>query len=162
MQLREPAHGGGEDAIFRREGEYWTIGFAGVVVRLRDATGLRYLDHLLRHPGQMFHVVELTRVTGGAGPRRPERDEADRTERARKAVTNRIRQTVTRIRAANELLGLHLDNAVHTGVRCGYTPDRPIPWEQAPGETPVAAPDVQGTCAPRSGGSAAATAGRSR
>ena len=35
-----------------------------------------------------------------------------------KAVTNRIRQTVERIRAVHAALGLHLGNAVHTGTRC--------------------------------------------
>ena len=52
-----------------------------------------------------------------------------KAERARKAVTNRIRQAVVRIGAAHERLGLHFANAVHTGSRCAYTPDRPTPWE---------------------------------
>jgi hypothetical protein len=45
--------------LFRREGEYWTVVFDGVVVRLRDAKGLRHLARLLAHPGREFHVVEL-------------------------------------------------------------------------------------------------------
>ena len=50
-------------------------------------------------------------------------------ERTRKAVTNRIRQAVVRIGAVHERLGLHFANAVHTGSRCAYTPDRPTRWE---------------------------------
>jgi hypothetical protein len=46
----------------------------------------------------------------------------------RKAVTNRIRQTVARIWVVHDALGLHLGNAVHTGTRCVYTPDRPVRW----------------------------------
>jgi tetratricopeptide (TPR) repeat protein len=45
--------------LFRREGEYWTISYEGVVVRLRDAKGLRYLARLLTHPGREFHAVDL-------------------------------------------------------------------------------------------------------
>jgi hypothetical protein len=37
---------------FRREGEYWTIAYEGLVFRLRDTKGLRYLELLLRQPGQ--------------------------------------------------------------------------------------------------------------
>jgi hypothetical protein len=50
--------------LFRREGEYWTIGYEGAVVRLRDAKGLRHLARLLADPGREFHVVDL------AGPTR--------------------------------------------------------------------------------------------
>ena len=45
--------------LFRREGDYWTIAFAGKVVRMRDAKGLGYLARLLRHPHREFHVLEL-------------------------------------------------------------------------------------------------------
>jgi hypothetical protein len=37
---------------FRCEGEVWMIGFAGRVVRLKDAKGFRYLVRLLRHQGR--------------------------------------------------------------------------------------------------------------
>jgi tetratricopeptide (TPR) repeat protein len=45
--------------VFAREGEYWTVVFDGRVSRLRDAKGLHYLDHLLRHPGEEFHALAL-------------------------------------------------------------------------------------------------------
>ena len=48
--------------VFRREGDYWTIVYDAAVVRLRDAKGLRYLEPLLRQPGQSFHVAELARL----------------------------------------------------------------------------------------------------
>ena len=122
--------------LFRREGDYWTIAYEGSVVRLKDAKGLHYLGQLLRHPGRAFEVVELKMlVADGArltpGRRAPSVDPGggDAAERARKAVTNRIRQAVVRIGAAHERLGLHFANAVHTGSRCAYTPDRPTPWE---------------------------------
>jgi hypothetical protein len=105
---------------FRREGEYWTIEYAELVVRLRDTKGLRYLGHLLHHPGRAFDVREL------AGVLKPRSDGA---ERMRKAVTNRIRQAVVRIGEAHQALGLHLGNTVHTGARCIYTPEGPARWE---------------------------------
>ena len=54
---------------------------------------------------------------------------ADPVERIRKAVTNRIRDSLDRIAAEHEALGRHLANAVHTGTFCSYTPERPAAWE---------------------------------
>ena len=60
--------------VFRREGEYWSISFAGDLLRLRDSKGLGYIARLLREPGQAVHVLELTgggdgrRLDGDAGP----------------------------------------------------------------------------------------------
>jgi hypothetical protein len=52
----------------------------------------------------------------------------DPVERIRKAVTNRIRDSLDRIAAEHETLGRHLANAIHTGTFCSYTPERPTPW----------------------------------
>jgi hypothetical protein len=47
---------------FRREGEYWTIAYAGVVVRLRDTKGLQYLGHLVASTcPTSVRVVDTTR-----------------------------------------------------------------------------------------------------
>jgi tetratricopeptide (TPR) repeat protein len=46
-------------SVCRREGEYWSIAFAGQAFRLKDVTGLHYLAHLLRNPGREFHVLDL-------------------------------------------------------------------------------------------------------
>jgi uncharacterized membrane protein len=54
-----------EQAIFYKEGEYWTIGRAGNAFRLKDTKGFGYLAHLLRHPAVEFHVLDL--VGGIAG-----------------------------------------------------------------------------------------------
>jgi non-specific serine/threonine protein kinase len=57
-------------AMFRREGEYWTIASGGRVMRLRDAKGLHYIAHLLAHPGREIFVGALVdlRVTHGRQP----------------------------------------------------------------------------------------------
>ena len=54
-----------QKGIFRKEGEYWTVGYGGKSFRLKDTKGLGYLAHLLRHPAVEFHVLDL--VGGIAG-----------------------------------------------------------------------------------------------
>src|SRR5579862_8660933 len=48
-----------EKSVFRKEGEYWTVGYGSNSFRLKDTKGLGYLAHLLRHPGVEFHVLDL-------------------------------------------------------------------------------------------------------
>src|SRR5215472_3587365 len=45
--------------LFRREGQYWTVCYQGLVARLTDAKGLRLLARLLADPGREFHAVDL-------------------------------------------------------------------------------------------------------
>src|ERR1700682_3541734 len=48
-----------QKGVFRKEGEYWTVGYGGKAFRLKDTKGLGYLAHLLRHPTAEFHVLDL-------------------------------------------------------------------------------------------------------
>src|SRR6266850_1815734 len=57
-------------ALFRKEGEYWTIAFEGSAFRLRDATGLRYVATLLGQPGREHHALDLASSTSSEGERR--------------------------------------------------------------------------------------------
>jgi non-specific serine/threonine protein kinase len=60
-----PAQGGERpEAIFRQEGEYWSIAWEGHVFRLGDAKGLHYIAQLLRNPRTEFHVLDLVRGSG--------------------------------------------------------------------------------------------------
>jgi tetratricopeptide (TPR) repeat protein len=52
--------------VFRREGDYWSVVFEGRTVRVRDLKGMRYLAHLLAHPGREFHVLDLVAAEGGS------------------------------------------------------------------------------------------------
>jgi hypothetical protein len=56
-------------AVFRKEGEYWTVGYVGKAYRLKDSRGLGYIAHLLRHPDVEFHVLDLY---GGIASQREE------------------------------------------------------------------------------------------
>ena len=49
---------------FRREGEYRTIVYDGIVTRLRDAKGMHFLTHLLAHPGEHVAAAQLIAATG--------------------------------------------------------------------------------------------------
>jgi AAA ATPase domain len=61
---------GAEAAVLRREGEFWTVGYAGETFRLRDVKGLRYLASLLASPGKDVHALELVNAAEGHGPDR--------------------------------------------------------------------------------------------
>jgi len=79
LPMDKAAEGAASWPVFRREGEYWSIAFAGEAFRLKDVKGLRYLAQLLRHPGREFHVLDLAAAgqvagTGGARPH-PARDD---------------------------------------------------------------------------------------
>ena len=53
--------------IFRREGEYWTLCLGHSLFRLRHSKGLALIAHLLHHPNQEFHVLDLdAEVNGGS------------------------------------------------------------------------------------------------
>jgi hypothetical protein len=75
-----PAATASDDAgVFRREGDVWTVTWAGRTVRLRHARGFAYLAVLLRHPDRELHATDIVRVAGGdevgEGPRsRPDRE----------------------------------------------------------------------------------------
>jgi tetratricopeptide (TPR) repeat protein len=96
-------------AVFRRQGDYWTVAYAGQTAHLRDMKGLHYLACLLRRPGREVHVLELVREAEGlptepvrglssgamleAGLRRSRLDEADRLfdPQAKAAYRRRLR-----------------------------------------------------------------------
>ena len=73
---REPATASSGFAIFRREGEFWTIAHNGATVRLRDAKGLRYLAYLLARPGERIHVYDLITAVDGSAAGAPSQDAA--------------------------------------------------------------------------------------
>jgi tetratricopeptide (TPR) repeat protein len=61
----------------RREGEFWTMGFDGKVVRLKDTVGMRHLAQLLAHPGREFLVTDLASSQNEVGSEMTRADGAD-------------------------------------------------------------------------------------
>lgn len=64
-------------------------------------------------------VAQLSSSAGFAGRTR---SFADQPERARVAVGKAIRRALARITEADAVIGEHLRQTVHTGVRCSYWP----------------------------------------
>jgi tetratricopeptide (TPR) repeat protein len=62
---RHPAQTSAVDAVFRREGEFWTIAYRGQMFRLRDVKGLGYIASLLAAGGREVHVLELVGAATG-------------------------------------------------------------------------------------------------
>ncbi len=184
-----------------REGQYWSLTYAGVVTRVRDSKGVRDIARLLAAPGRGVAAVDLVAadqppappgagstaaradlhheadtgvvldaaaraqyrarlieleddIADADGANDPERASRARTERdflvselraavglggrprhgndpaerARKAVTWRVRESISQIAAAHPALGHHLQRAVRTGSICVYDPDQPTQW----------------------------------
>lgn len=73
-----------------------------------------------------FLTRELAAAYGLGGRARTAGDTA---ERMRKAVTNRIKDSITKIERVHPTLGRHLTNAVHTGTFCSYSPETAVEWQ---------------------------------
>jgi hypothetical protein len=95
--------------LFCREGDYWSIAFAGHTLRLKDSKGLHYLSHLLRHPGQEFHALDLVQGGGLPHQERRTRDHGPATtdhplldRQAKAAYTRRLADLRDELREAEE------------------------------------------------------------
>ena len=62
-----PRWAGIDRAIFRRDGEYWTLGYGDKTVRLKHIKELAYIRYLLINPGADIHALELARIATPAG-----------------------------------------------------------------------------------------------
>ncbi len=200
-----PAGPGDSDRLapnsLAKEGEYWSVTYAGTVARVRDSKGLRDIARLLASAGRGVAAVDLIDaerplqegsgaaasarvgfgVEGDAGDvidaaaraayrarlaeleedigeadaandaeraaqarierefllkelraavglsGRPRRLQ-DPAERARKAVTWRVRESISHIERVHPALGRHLRRAVRTGAICLYDPADPTAW----------------------------------
>ena len=138
--------------VFRREGEYWTISYDGVICRLKDSKGLQLLAHLLCNPGQRVSALQLlsvaqalpretmAAVTAPAEMRAVAGPDGSAAERARVNVTRAIKGALHRIGAHHPTLRAHLSTTVRTGNACVYQPDPRVPvrWEILLVNTPFA------------------------
>jgi hypothetical protein len=95
---------------------------------LREAEHFRDVARAERARAEIdFLLRELSGAVGLGG-----RDRATATpsERARVAVTLRIREVLSRLRASNPTLGCYLATSIKTGRFCSYTPPPgpPVKW----------------------------------
>jgi AAA ATPase domain len=99
-------------AVFRREGEYWSIAFDGDAFRLKDSKGLHHLSVLLAAPGREIHALELvSAVHGHAANRtpadvelRPETGDGTRIldERAKAEYARRLQELESELAEAED------------------------------------------------------------
>src|SRR5262249_57032245 len=75
---------------------------------------------------QTFLTEELTAAYGF---RRQAHKTTDRHEQIRKNVTNRLRNTLQRVRTTPPSAWTHLRRSLKTGTFCSYTPVPPVTWE---------------------------------
>jgi hypothetical protein len=68
---------------------------------------------------------ELAAALGIGGRTRPQPDAG---ERARKAVTQRIRNSLKRLADVHPELAHHLERSLRTGRFCSYSPEQPTEW----------------------------------
>jgi hypothetical protein len=121
--------------VLRCEGEYWTLAFGGIVIRLRDTKGLRHLALLLRDPCKRIPARDLFLAANGrpSGAARlaVDADDAQHSDRYRLAVTKNIMAALKRIEAHHSSLGYHLRTTIKTGSECAYIPgqDMTIEWQ---------------------------------
>jgi hypothetical protein len=84
---------------------------------------LHRVERLHDERDALFH--ELAQAIGPGGRRRTLGSES---ERARKAVTGRIRDSISRIAQHHPALAAHLDSSISTGTSCRYEPAAPVHW----------------------------------
>lgn len=75
-------------------------------------------------------LAHLSQITGLGGRVRKANPVA---ERARKAVSARIRDTISKLGSHHPELGAHLQAAVSTGSTCSYEPAQPVIWSVSRG-----------------------------
>lgn len=116
IHVSRPAHG-----VWSLEDDHWTIEYAGVLVRLGDSKGLRYLSRLVRNPNVRFNALDLAEEHSAVGD----------AERARQAVRRALQSSIARIATAHPVLGEHLETTVRSGMWSLYAPDprAPVHWE---------------------------------
>ncbi|MEJ2853376.1 MULTISPECIES: hypothetical protein [unclassified Saccharothrix] len=76
LRLRFTGTAGTPVATLSREGDHWSLEWAGSVLRLRHCKGLSYLHALLSAPGTDLHALQLATA---ADPGTPHRDDPEPT-----------------------------------------------------------------------------------
>lgn len=117
--------------IIRREGEYWTIIYAGETCRLKDTNGLRFLAYQLHNPHEPVSCLEMDRASAGiespGGPTVNGHADHAARERARVNVTRALLGALKRIGEHHPELARHLEATLRTGAFCVYRPDPRVP-----------------------------------
>jgi hypothetical protein len=111
--------------VVRRDGEYWTLEFAGQACCLRDTVGMRHLAYLLVRPHRPIAAFEVEHGGASASDGTGAQPDVDAAawERARVNVTRALLAVMRRLQAHHPELERHLRATLQTGRYCQYTPD---------------------------------------
>jgi hypothetical protein len=101
--------------------------YQSLVEELEEAEGSGDPERVALLKDQIGHISAQLKSARGLGGKA--RKSADDRERARKAVTNRIKDSLKKIQKQHRTLGLHLSKAIETGTFCSYNPEKPISWD---------------------------------
>ena len=66
---QQPTLAAGNENAFLREGEFWSLTYAGVVARLKDSKGMQDIAQLLRTPGRHLAAIDLSAREAAGIPR---------------------------------------------------------------------------------------------
>ena len=66
---QQPTLAAGNENAFLREGEFWSLTYAGVVARLKDSKGMQDIAQLLRTPGRHVAAIDLSAREAAGIPR---------------------------------------------------------------------------------------------
>lgn len=105
----DPQTSAAQAHVFRNEGEFWTIAYAGVMCHLRDSKGLQHLAYLLGRPGSEVAALEL--IVAGQTQRRWADRVAHGTEDQVQAAMGRASPAAYRARVDD--LRAELERAQH-------------------------------------------------
>jgi hypothetical protein len=122
--VRADAPGDPIDAAARRQYQARLLEIEGDLAEADERADVAMSERL--HVERDALIEELSGAYGLGGRARRRGDSA---ERARSAVTQRIRDAITRIEAADGLLGAHLRRSIRTGTFCSYLPEQPTNWD---------------------------------
>lgn len=121
--------GAGLPLIDEQAREAYRRRLAEVDEDIEEATRMSDLGRLeLAQRDRDYLIAELTHSVGLGGRHRTVGGTA---ERARTSVTRSLRYAITRLSEHHPVLATHLEQAVHTGTYCRYTPDplARVVWE---------------------------------
>lgn len=96
--VAQPAKDSPPRAVFRREGELWTVAFDGLAAQLTDAKGFHDLVELLARPHARIHCLELAGRSA-----EPRGDAPVLDARARRELASRTRELQEEIDEAEAL-----------------------------------------------------------
>jgi 7-cyano-7-deazaguanine synthase in queuosine biosynthesis len=117
----------GDEFVFRRDEDYWTVRYERQSISVKDSRGMGYLGLLLGQPNVERDPLALEEKLGVY--RIP--DDRNR-DRARRAVDKAVRAAIEHIREYHQPLADHLTATVKLGVHPVYRPGMPVDWIKGP------------------------------